>query len=64
MFSLLVYLLVVFIVLGFVWWAIGALGIPEPLARIARVILILIALIFAIYLLLSLVGQAPPLHMR
>jgi len=64
MLSLLVYLLVVFMVLGVVWWAIGALGIPEPLARIARVILILIALIFAIYLLLSLVGQAPPLHMR
>jgi len=64
MFSLLVYLLVVFIVLGFVWWAIGALGIPEPLARIARVLVILIALIFAIYLLLSMVGQAPPLPLR
>lgn len=43
------------------WWAIGALDLPAPFNKIARAVLIIAAMIVAIYLLL---GVMPPFPVR
>ncbi len=55
-----VYVLVYLVVAGVVFWllsyALEAIGPPEPFHKIARVVLIVLAVLVAISILLSLVG--------
>jgi ABC-type multidrug transport system permease subunit len=50
------YLIIAGVIFGLLYWTIGAVGTPEPFNRVARVMLILLAVFVAIGLLLSLVG--------
>jgi hypothetical protein len=65
--SLIIYIIVIGAVCGLLWWLIGYIGIPEPFAKIARGIIAVVAVIFLISLLLSLVGHPlgiVPLRLR
>ena len=57
----LVYLLVVCIVIGIVWWLIDYLPVPEPLNKLIKVVTIVIGAIVIIYALLGIAGMAPQL---
>jgi hypothetical protein len=61
MIDLLVSVLIGVLVLGLVWWLIDYLPVPEPLNRIAKIIIVVIAVIWLIYVLLGLSGHAPRL---
>lgn len=52
----LIYLLVVCIIIGLVWWLIDYLPVPEPLNKLIKVVTIVIGAIIIIYALLSIAG--------
>ena len=56
LFALLITVIVVGAVFYLLFWLVGYLGLPEPFAKVARII---IALIAVIYLLAMLTGSAP-----
>jgi len=60
MINLLVYVLVVVLVAGLAYWLIDTIPVPEPLNRVAKIIIIVIAAIALIYVLLGLTGTVPP----
>lgn len=45
-----------------VYWAVGALGTPEPLARVVTVGSVCIAIIVIVFMWLGLFGLAPPVR--
>jgi uncharacterized membrane protein len=57
--SLVLYLIVGGLVFWLIWWLIGYCGIPEPFNKVARVIVAVVAVLFIIGVLLSLVGGQP-----
>lgn len=60
LFGLMIYILVVGLFIALCYWAIGAVGLPEPFARFAHIALVIITFIIIGYLLLGLVGGGPP----
>lgn len=62
--SLLIWLVVVGMILWLCWWFIGYIGLPEPFAKVAHVIIGLFAFIILLYLLLGILGPTPTLHLR
>lgn len=54
--SLLVTLVVVGLICYLLWWFIGYIGLPAPFDKVARVIVALIALIFLLNVLMSMIG--------
>lgn len=58
--SLLITLVIWGLILWLCWWAIGAIGLPEPFAKVATVILVLISVIVVIELL---TGTLAPFHL-
>jgi hypothetical protein len=56
MLTTLVYVLVVCIVIGLVWWIVDFVPVPEPLNRMVKMIAIVFGVIIIIYALLSLAG--------
>ena len=44
-----------------IYWAVGELGTPEPLARIVRVLTLCVAIVLVVIILLGLVGAGPGL---
>jgi hypothetical protein len=56
MISLLVWLLILALVLGVVWWVITLLPLPPPVVRIAQVIIAVIFVIVLIDLVLGIPG--------
>lgn len=54
--SLLVSLVIIGLIFWLVWWFITWVGLPEPFAKIAKVLIGLFALVYLINLLLSLTG--------
>lgn len=61
MIQTLIYLLVVCVVIGLVWWVVDYLPVPEPLNKLIKVVSIVIGVIVIIYALLGLTGQVPSL---
>ncbi len=57
--STLICVIVAGVIFGLLWWLIGFCGIPEPFNKVARVIVALIAVLFLIAVLLSLVNGQP-----
>lgn len=53
MISLLIYILILCIVCGFIYWAISLLPLPEPFGMIARVAVLVICVIALLYVLLG-----------
>ena len=66
MIHLVVYVLVICALLSLVYWAVGAYGTPEPVARVVRVSAVVFAFVVILILLLNAFGmdtgiQAPKL---
>lgn len=58
--TVIVYIVIAGLIFGLLWWLIdfaAGQGMPEPFTRIARVVLVVVAVLAAIGILLSLVGQ-------
>jgi hypothetical protein len=61
MINLLIYVVVIVLVTGLAYWLIDVIPIPEPINKMAKIIVIVIAAIALIYALLGLTGNAPRL---
>ena len=59
MISTLVYVLIVAVIIGLVWWVVDYLPVPEPLNKLIKIVSIVIGVIVIIYALMSLIGMAP-----
>ena len=57
MISLLVYLVVLVIVMIFLWWLLQQVPLPEPLAKIATIVLVAVGVIILVGILLSFSGE-------
>ena len=55
--SLLVTLVIVGLIAWVLWWFVGYVGLPEPFAKVANVIIALVVVVFLIDTLLSLSGS-------
>lgn len=51
------YLIIIGLVFWLFWWLISYVGLPEPFAKVARVILAVIAVMILVNFLLGLVGK-------
>lgn len=62
--TLLIYVVVILIIMGLLWWAVNklsaAFGIPEPIKSVIIVALVIICVIFVLYALLG--GGVPSLR--
>ena len=61
---LLIYILVVVLIGAAILWAIDQLGVPDPMRKIIRVIVVLICILIVIGMLLDLVGGVRLLPFR
>ena len=57
--TIFVYILIAGLVFWLLFWALDYIGIPEPFNKIARVILVILAVLVAIGILLSIAGGVP-----
>jgi hypothetical protein len=60
MISVLIYLIVLCILCALAWWIITQLPLPDPIKRIATVVIVVVFVIAIIWLLLPLAGSGPP----
>jgi len=60
MLGTLIYLLVVCVVIGVIWWVADYLPVPEPLNKLLKIVSIIVGVIIIIYALLGLTGQPMP----
>jgi hypothetical protein len=60
----LIQLLIFCLVFGLIWWVLQQLPLPQPFARIASVVVIVIACIMLIYMLMGLLGTGTSLRLR
>lgn len=56
MLGTLIYVLVVAVVIGVIWWVCDFLPVPEPLNKLVKVVSIVVGCIIVIYALLGLAG--------
>lgn len=61
MIHLLIYLLVVGVVIGLIWYVCDALPIPQPLNKIIKVVSMVVGCIIVILALLQIAGMGPGL---
>lgn len=61
---ILIWLVVLGLIFGLLWWFIGVAGLPAPFDRVARVVVALVIVLVLIYFLLGILGPTPTLHMR
>jgi hypothetical protein len=57
LFMALIWIIVAGLVCWLLWWLIGAVGLPEPFNKVARVLIAVVAVIICINALLTLVGR-------
>ena len=64
--TLLIYIIILGLIFYCVWWALAQIALPEPFGTIARVLVVLVALLICVSLLLGLVpsGGLPKLTFR
>jgi len=60
MIGTLIYLLVVCIVIGLIWWIADYLPVPQPLNKLIKVVSIVIGVIIIIYALMSIGSGTMP----
>lgn len=53
----LLYLIVIGVIFGLLWWLISYCGLPQPFDKVARVVLAVAAVIILINILLGMVGH-------
>lgn len=56
MISTLIYLLVVCIIIGLIWWVVDYMPVPQPLNKLIKVVSIVIGVIIIAYALLAIGG--------
>jgi hypothetical protein len=56
MISILIYILVVALVVGLIYYVVDALGVPEPLNRIVKVVAMVVGCLIVIMVLLQIGG--------
>lgn len=61
--SLVIYLIIIGLIFYVLWWALSQMPLPEPFGTVARVLLVLVAVLIVVYLLLGLVPSGG-LHLR
>ena len=64
MVELLVWLAVLVIVLIVAWWILSQITLPEPAAKVVRIVIVVVVAVVAISVLLSLTGVGPPMRLR
>lgn len=57
--SLVVWIIIIGLVFYVLWWGLGQIALPEPFDKIARVLIVVVAVLLLINALLGLVGNAP-----
>jgi hypothetical protein len=62
--SLLIYLLIVGIVIGLVFYVVDAIPVPAPLGKMIKIVAIVLGCLVLIFLLLQLAGVPVPLTLR
>jgi hypothetical protein len=62
--ALLIYLIVLCVVVGLVYYVIGAIPVPDPLGRLIKIVVMVFACLVVILLLLQLVGMGPGINLR
>jgi len=62
--TLLIYLIIVGVIIGLVYYIVDALPIPDPLGRIIKIVVMVIGCLIVILTLLQLVGIGPGLSLR
>mgnify|MGYP001559600035 CR=1 FL=1 len=64
--TLVIYLIIIGLIFYVIWWALGQVPLPEPFGTIARVLVVLIAVLICVTLLLQMVpgGGFPKLTFR
>ncbi len=55
--SLLIQLVIFGLIMWVLWWGLAKIGLPEPFAKIATVVLVIITVLFLINILLGLGGH-------
>jgi len=63
MIALLVYVVVLVIVAIFLWWLLQQFPLPEPLHKIATIVLVAVGVIVLIAILLDFAGTGASLHL-
>lgn len=61
--TLVVYLLVVGLIVWLLLWLIDYVPVPEPFNRVAKIIIMVAAVLIVIFVLLGLIGEAPSLRL-
>ncbi len=62
--NLLIVLLVAGLIFYCIWWFVGYIAVPEPFNKVIRVVVALVALLFLLGVLLSLLGIAGPVRLH
>jgi hypothetical protein len=56
MITFLIQLLIVILIIGVIYWVLDALPVPEPLNRIAKIVIVVIGVLVIVLMLLRLTG--------
>lgn len=54
----LIFLVIVAFILSIIWWVVDWMGLPQPINKIVKAIVVLVGVIFLIDFLLRLAGQS------
>ena len=57
--SLVIYIVIIGLIFYVLWWGLAEIGLPEPFNIIARVVIVVVAVLLLINMLLGLTGSAP-----
>ena len=57
--SLVIYIVVIGLIFYVLWWGLAQIALPEPFDKIARVVIVVVAVLILINALLGLTGSAP-----
>ncbi len=55
--TMFIWIVVVALICWLLWWLIGYMGLPQPFDKVLRIIVAVVAVIFLINAILTLVGQ-------
>lgn len=62
--NIVIYLLIVGGICALLWWLVAYVGLPEPFAKVARIVIAVVAVLACINLLLMLGGATPLVKIR
>lgn len=60
----LLYILIIAVVVGIIWWVCDYLPVPQPLNKLIKILSVVIAVVAIILVLMGMVGMVSPLTVR